>query len=138
MPSSPDQPDIILGEELTAYLDGELSREESEQLEQRLSEQEHVRSELQRFDRVWNALDQLPQATVGDSFTRTTIEMAAVEAEKDLALQTRQLPIQKRNYRLQFDRLVCGGHAGRLPDLLHAATESQSRAVSEPAGHHAA
>lgn len=93
----PRQHDERLSEELVAYLDGELSTSESESVEVRIGQDEHARSELQKFDRVWNALDGLERATVGDSFTKTTIEMAAVEARKQLAHETMMLPVRKRN-----------------------------------------
>ncbi len=94
--SSPEQHDNRLSEELVAYLDGELSHSESESVEARIRQDDRARSELQRFDRVWNALDNLERPTVGDSFTRTTIEMATVEAKKELAHETAMLPMRKR------------------------------------------
>ncbi|MCO6044011.1 hypothetical protein NG895_08830 [Aeoliella sp. ICT_H6.2] len=91
------QSDEHLSEELVAYLDGELSATDSEAVESRIQSDEHARSELQKFDRVWNALDGLPRVTVDDSFTRTTIEMATVEAKKELEHETAMLPIRRRN-----------------------------------------
>lgn len=108
-PSTPEQPEQPLGEELVAYLDGELTREQSEALEARLGSDELVRLELQQYDRVWNALDALPRATVGDAFTRTTIEMVSVEAEQDLIRQTALLPVRKRNRRVQLAALCLVG-----------------------------
>lgn len=100
------QPDDRLSEELVAYLDGELSVGESESVESRLHQDDHARSELQKFDRVWNALDDLPRITVDDTFTRTTIEMAAVEARKELAHETAMLPIRRRNRWLKLAALT--------------------------------
>ena len=92
----PHQPDATLREELVAYLDGELPPEEARAVEERLSRDERYRREMQGFDRAWNALEELPRATVDDSFTKTTIEMVAVAAEKDLAEQTQTVPLVRR------------------------------------------
>ena len=94
--SDPHQPDTELREELVAYLDGELPPEEARAVEARLSHDERYRREMQGFDRAWSALEELPQATVDDTFTKTTIEMVAVAAEKDLAEQTQTLPFVRR------------------------------------------
>ena len=67
-------------EVLVAYLDGQLSAEESERVESMLSSDPSIRQRLQSLDRVWNALDALPRSTASPTFTRTTIEMAAVTA----------------------------------------------------------
>jgi len=99
--SKSEQPDPER-EELVAYLDGELSHAESESVELQMRADQEVRAQLQQYDRVWNALDHLPRATVDDNFARTTIEMATVEARKDIASQTAMLPIRKRNYRLKL------------------------------------
>lgn len=92
----PHQPDAALREELVAYLDGELPPEEARAVEERLSRDERYRREMQGFDRAWNALEELPQVSVDDSFTKTTIEMVAVAAEKDLAQLTQSLPTVRR------------------------------------------
>jgi hypothetical protein len=92
----PHPPDAALREELVAYLDGELAPEEARVVEERLSRDERYRREMQGFDRAWNALEQLPRAAVDDSFTKTTIEMVAVAAERELAQQTQALPLVRR------------------------------------------
>lgn len=94
--SDPQQPDATLREELVAYLDGELPPEKARAVEERLSRDELYRREMQGFDRAWSALEELPRATVDDSFPKTTIEMVAVAAEKDLAEQTQSLPLMRR------------------------------------------
>ena len=69
-----------MDEVLVAYLDGQLSSAESEQIESRLATDEVTRSRLQSLDRVWNALDALPRSTASAAFTRTTVDMAAMAA----------------------------------------------------------
>lgn len=83
-------------EELTAYLDGELDAVAVRQVEDRLAADPAYRDELTRLQRAWDLLDRLPRCTVGESFTRTTMEMVAVAAEEELAAQTAQLPRRRR------------------------------------------
>ncbi len=102
-PSEPTSNEVAASnEKLIAYLDGELSREQSESVEREIQDNNKLRHDMQQYDRVWNVLDRLPQATVGDSFTMTTIEMVAYEAKKNLAEQTALLPVRKRNRRWQL------------------------------------
>jgi anti-sigma factor RsiW len=70
-------------EQLVAYLDGELDAEQCRQIEQRLAEDEQYRLQLKRFDEAWELLDQLPRVDADDTFTRTTVAMVALAAEKD-------------------------------------------------------
>ena len=56
-PSSDDHLQHL--EEIVAYLDGELSAEESARVEQRLASDESYRQQLQSIERAWLALDQL-------------------------------------------------------------------------------
>ncbi|MGI9456712.1 MAG: anti-sigma factor family protein [Aeoliella sp.] len=106
---TPHQPDSHSSEELVAYLDGELSPQENEKVEQQIRDDDEVRHEMQQYDRVWNALDGLPRATVGDKFTQTTIEMVAVEAQQKLTQQTALMPVRKRNRRWQLAGLCAAG-----------------------------
>lgn len=69
-------------EVLVAYLDGQLDAEESERIEAQLATDAAVREKLQTLDRVWNALDALPRSTASATFTRTTVDMAAVTASQ--------------------------------------------------------
>jgi hypothetical protein len=88
--------DETLREELVAYLDGELPPAESEAIERRIASDPAARRELEGFDRVWNALDELPRQQVDESFTKSTIEMTALAAEREAAALTAALPIAKR------------------------------------------
>jgi anti-sigma factor RsiW len=74
-------------EQLVAYLDGELSPEECRAVEDRLAKDDTFRQQLHDLDTAWEALSSLPPATVDDSFARTTIELACVQAEQDLSQQ---------------------------------------------------
>ena len=84
-------------ERIVAYLDGELSAEESAQVEQQLAADEEFRQELQGAERAWSALDELPMAQVGESFAQTTMEMVVTAARNDVQARTIALPLQRRN-----------------------------------------
>ncbi|MCA9151166.1 MAG: zf-HC2 domain-containing protein [Planctomycetales bacterium] len=68
---------------LVAYLDGELSPTESAAVEQRLSTDDEFRKLLRGLQEAWDLLDDLPHPTVGDGFTKTTVEMVAVRLSED-------------------------------------------------------
>ena len=87
-------------EEIVAYLDGELSPEESARVERELAADESYRQSLQSLQRAWAALDELPAATVDDRFSQTTMAMVVESARNDVAQQTRALPIRQRKQRL--------------------------------------
>ncbi len=93
-------------EEIVAYLDGELSPQESAQVERRLASDETYRQKLQSIDRAWAALDELPAATVDDQFSKTTMELVVESARNEVEQQTRALPVQQRKQRLSTVVLV--------------------------------
>ena len=77
-PSSDDHLQRL--EEIVAYLDGELSAEESGASSSGWRRTRAYRQQLQSIERAWLALDQLPQEYVDDRFSRTTMEMAVKAA----------------------------------------------------------
>lgn len=85
-----------LQEELTAYLDGELTSEHRRRVEDRLAREPEYRAELRRMQRAWDMLEKLPRATVDESFARTTIEMVAVAAAEEARTQALAIPRQRR------------------------------------------
>jgi hypothetical protein len=98
MPDAPKPPDEQL-EEIVAYLDGELSPDDAARVERRLAADEGFRQQLQSVDRAWNALDELPLATVDDKFSRTTMTMAVKAAADELRAKTMALPLAERRRR---------------------------------------
>ena len=78
----PDTPDT---DELVAYLDGELSADECRRVERRLASDADYRRRLTELEQAWSALEALPPTMVDDDFARTTIEMVAVAAERDVS-----------------------------------------------------
>jgi hypothetical protein len=71
-------------ERLNAYLDGELPADEARAVEERLSSDPAWAAELQRLERAWNLLDQLPRLEPTPDFMQSTVEMIALHAEDDL------------------------------------------------------
>jgi anti-sigma-K factor RskA len=94
--ADPTEGPAPLDEQLVAYLDGELDDESSRQIEERLTTDSTLRDQLSRFERTWDALDQLEQVEVDEEFTRTTIEMLAFAAEEERHLEDRQRPARQR------------------------------------------
>jgi hypothetical protein len=90
------------GDELVAYLDGELPSEDSRRVEERLATDADYRQQLRELDRAWEALDVLPRASVDEDFARTTIEMVAMAAQRDLADRTATAVQTSRTQRLRW------------------------------------
>ena len=89
-----EQPDDQLpldadAEQLTAYLDGELSGEELASVEQRLLDDEPFRDLMQRLQSSWDMLDSLPRTGTHDAFVRTTMEMVTRAADADNVTERR-------------------------------------------------
>jgi hypothetical protein len=99
MPEPPNADEQRL-EEIVAYLDGELSPEESARVERRLASDESYRQQLQGVERAWKALDELPLPGVDDQFSRTTMQLAVRAAADEVQEKTAALPIQRRRSRL--------------------------------------
>jgi anti-sigma factor RsiW len=90
-------------EDLVAYLDGELDEDASRRIEELLRTNPDVREEVQRLERAWDLLGELPKSEADENFTQTTVEIAAVQAQRDLAAE---LAARPRKRRLQW--LVVG------------------------------
>lgn len=76
-----------LESDLVAYLDGELDDVQTRRIEELLARDERARHMLQMLETAWGMLDQLPRAEVDLNFTSTTVEMIALDAEAQLALE---------------------------------------------------
>jgi len=95
----PLEPERI--ELLNAYLDGELSAADRNQLEQELADDPRLQSELRRFERAWELLDALPRCEVSDRFAESTVEMIAISAADELTAVATPPP-----RRIWLDRLL--------------------------------
>jgi hypothetical protein len=87
-------------DELVAYLDGELPSAESHRVEQRLADDADFRRQLHELDQAWEALDILPQPSLDEDFTRTTIEMVTIAAQQDLSRHAEEATVMGRRRKL--------------------------------------
>ena len=99
----PEQSDTVQ-EELVAYLDGELNADDNARVESRLADDAEYRLRLQQLQRAWDMLDDLPKATVEESFTKSTVEMVVVSATEDAERQK----VSGGRYRQLFWVLAAG------------------------------
>ncbi|HEY3391290.1 MAG TPA: hypothetical protein VGK58_01190 [Lacipirellulaceae bacterium] len=99
MPPTDPQTDLRPGDELVAYLDGELAPEECRKVEDRLAADADYRRQLHQLDQAWEALDALPKPAVADNFARTTIEMVSVAAQRDVSEQSAKAASSRRRRR---------------------------------------
>lgn len=75
--------DIEADDELiTAYLDYELKPVERSVVDRRLIDDEGFRNRLAQMRRAWELLDELPETPLNQHFTKSTLEMVAVDLEK--------------------------------------------------------
>jgi hypothetical protein len=75
-----DHPDK---DELIAYLDGELDPPTNQRVEERLKNDPAYRQALTQYERSWDMLDRLQRSTVGENFTRSTLEMVSLAAAEE-------------------------------------------------------
>ena len=104
MTQEPINAESSLEEQLVAYLDGELDGESCRRIEELLAVDPEVRQKLHWLERTWEVLDELDTTPVGEDFTRTTMEMVALAAEKDVRESLEERPRRRRRR-----RLLCGG-----------------------------
>jgi anti-sigma factor RsiW len=71
-------------DQLVAYLDGELSQQESDAVERQLADDPALRRRLKELQQAWDALDRLPQSSTAGTFTRSTIELVTREASREM------------------------------------------------------
>lgn len=76
-------PNDLLEEELVAYLDGELPDADRARIDQRLASDSTCQRKLAQLQKAWDLLDLLSKAEPDAEFTRSTVEMVAIQQEKD-------------------------------------------------------
>jgi anti-sigma factor RsiW len=74
---------VVAGDELVAYLDDELSPEEAARVSRRLMEDPAYQQRLAQLQKAWDLLDVLQKAEPDAEFTRSTVEMVAVQQEME-------------------------------------------------------
>lgn len=73
----------VLEEELVAYLDGELPDAERARIEKRLAGDADCQRKMAQLQKAWDLLDLLQKSEPDAEFTRSTIEMVAVQQEQE-------------------------------------------------------
>ena len=96
MSQEPINVENSLEERLVAYLDGELDNDSCRRIEELLAVDPEVRRKLNWLEQTWEILDELGATPVGEDFTRTTLEMVAVAAEKDVHKIREEAPRRRR------------------------------------------
>lgn len=91
-----NETDNVNYEELVAYLDGELEPDQVQDVDQRLATDPALRRALQKLENSWEALDTLPRTDLNEDFTKTTVELIAVEADEEVTRQLAALPNRQR------------------------------------------
>lgn len=76
----------LLEEELVAYLDGELPDADRARIEKRLASDVSCQRKLAQLQKAWDLLDMLQKSEPGAEFTRSTVEMVAIQQEKEAEL----------------------------------------------------
>lgn len=69
---------------LVAYLDGELDADQTQDVERRLADDPELRRHLHELQKTWDVLDALPHTSTDHSFTKSTIELVAREATREI------------------------------------------------------
>lgn len=78
-------------DELTAYLDGELTPSEVQSLESRLASDANLRRELGQLQKAWDLLDAIPRAKADETFSTTTMSLAADLLKRETAVKRSQV-----------------------------------------------
>ena len=117
-----EQPNV--DELLTSYLDDELSNEEREQVEARLTDDLDFRVRLNKLQRAWDMLDSLPKTELTFDFTRSTVEMVATRAGSDSG-ELKTIPTGRWSLILGAAAVLLSAVAGYF--LVYAALDSPNR-----------
>src|SRR5262245_29418740 len=86
-----------IDEELVAYLDGELSREQAAKIERRMADDRKYAARLNQLQRAWDLLDTLNRTEADDDFVHSTVEMVAVQAVEEAKTQKLRV-VRRRNF----------------------------------------
>jgi anti-sigma factor RsiW len=98
----------LMEEELVAYLDGELPDSDRARIDKLLVDDVAYQRKLAQLQKAWDLLDLLQKAEPDAEFARSTVEMVAIQQDKDAE--------QQRNHaqRKKMAWLVASGLAAAL------------------------
>lgn len=91
---------------LSAYLDGELGSDQRREFQLRLANEPMLRERLVTYQQAWDLLDQYPETPQKASFTKSTLEMAAVGVAKETPSGPDQVPSE--GWRLKLPSWALG------------------------------
>ena len=89
-------PEETMDEEIVAYLDGELPRDQAQAIERRLADDPVFRARLTHLQQAWDMLDRLGQAEADENFTHSTVAMITVKAGEDSTGEQRRTRAKKQ------------------------------------------
>jgi hypothetical protein len=126
---------------LSSYLDQELSPDERRALEKRLVDDDKLRSRLAEMRRAWDLLDELPETPFTPNFTQSTLEMVAIDLEKEkeagpawfhrwLPPAWQRIPSRLRLLTLVLAALLLGSAVGLLLRARYRTLEAHQIAVA--------
>lgn len=102
----------LVDEQLTAYLDGELTLQEATALEQRLVVDEKLRIRLADLRKAYDLLDEIPETPHNQRFTKSTMELVIKDlSNTELTASSGPIRSANRNDWLAWPRvlfLFCG------------------------------
>ena len=85
----PSQPDLSSDESLLIeYLDGELTQDDRQQIEDRLAKEPELREILAKLEESWRCLDLLDTYSTDKDLLETTLETVILRTEQAISLQT--------------------------------------------------
>lgn len=94
-------------ENLVAYLDGELTPEETGEIDQALVESPVARHEIEMLTRTWEMLELLPNQTASDEFTATTMQTVRLSEDTEPGFTIEDYYPQIRTGLMALTWLVC-------------------------------
>jgi len=104
-----------LDEQLVAYLDGELDEETARRVETLVADDPALGERLKQLGQAWELLDQLDRPEMEGTFTETTLELVALQAEAEAQQQQAREPrLRRRRRALVGGSLLAAGLAGFL------------------------
>lgn len=118
---------------LTSYLDQELSPDERASFERRLVDDEPLRQRLAEMRRAWDMLDELPETPFTPNFTQSTLEMVAIDLEKEKErakpILGLRLPAWFPNWSLKARAAVLIGSTVLFGGLFGAAVRTRHKSI---------
>lgn len=121
-------------ENLSAYLDGELGRQEARAVEAKLSGNAEVRGEAETLRRTWELLDFLPRPEPSPDFTSRTLERLTVAPSRTssaVVAKDRGRWLRRAGWAAAVLMAAAAGYAGTTAALRPAAVDPDEQLVRD-------